>query len=536
MTFKVSSPILMKHIGRAIFILSFSVGTFALPGVTEAPTKSVIAQMFEWSWDSIAQECTDFLGPAGYGYVQTSPPMEHIQGKLNLFLSLPRLLMLRQEVNGGQHIRFDASQPVSYAIVSNRGNREQFAAMIKACNAAGVIADAVTNHMSGAESGVGTANSKFTHYDYPGTYQVQDFHHCGLAPNDNIQDYSNRDQVQKCQLEGLADLATDTDYVQGRIAEYLRDLLSLGVTGLRMDAAKHIASSDLSNILGRVGPVPYITQEVIYGNNEPVQPSEYVQNGNVQEFRYTDTLKWAFTEGGIDSLQDFGNRGWLAGSTANVFVANHDTERGSSLSYKYPSNLYTLASVFSLAHPYGANPTILSSYMFDGRDDGAPNNWQGTCTGNTGANGWLCQHRWSPIAGMVGFRNTVGSAVLQNWQTGINQQIAFSRGSSGFVAINNGDEDWSKTFTTGLPDATYCDVYAGPMTSSGCAGTSYKVTNGSVNITIPGRTAVALHTGAVVNTNQKTLLGRGVFFRNVGQSHNLRSQKDHTRRRLSADH
>jgi glycosidase len=60
----------------------------------------------------------------------------------------------------------------------------------------------------------------------------------------------------------LRSLATDTDYVQGRIAAYLKDLLSLGVTGLRMDAAKHIASSDIANIFSRVGPIPYVTQEV----------------------------------------------------------------------------------------------------------------------------------------------------------------------------------------------------------------------------------------------------------------------------------
>jgi len=33
-------------------------------------SKKVIVQMFEWNWDSIAQECTNFLGPQGYGYVQ----------------------------------------------------------------------------------------------------------------------------------------------------------------------------------------------------------------------------------------------------------------------------------------------------------------------------------------------------------------------------------------------------------------------------------------------------------------------------------
>jgi len=42
------------------------------PLTTRAPadTKSVIIQMFEWNWDSIAAECTNFIGPAGYGFVQ----------------------------------------------------------------------------------------------------------------------------------------------------------------------------------------------------------------------------------------------------------------------------------------------------------------------------------------------------------------------------------------------------------------------------------------------------------------------------------
>ena len=37
---------------------------------TPVLSKSVIVQMFEWTWDSVAEECTNFLGPAGYGFVQ----------------------------------------------------------------------------------------------------------------------------------------------------------------------------------------------------------------------------------------------------------------------------------------------------------------------------------------------------------------------------------------------------------------------------------------------------------------------------------
>jgi hypothetical protein len=34
------------------------------------PTKTVVAQMFEWNWDSLADECMKFSGPARYGFVQ----------------------------------------------------------------------------------------------------------------------------------------------------------------------------------------------------------------------------------------------------------------------------------------------------------------------------------------------------------------------------------------------------------------------------------------------------------------------------------
>lgn len=49
--------------------------------------------------------------------------------------------------------------------------------------------------------------SEFTHYDYPGFYQTQDFHHCGLRPYDNIVDYTNAIEVWTCQLVGLAEYA-----------------------------------------------------------------------------------------------------------------------------------------------------------------------------------------------------------------------------------------------------------------------------------------------------------------------------------------
>ncbi|KAI9429333.1 glycoside hydrolase [Lactarius indigo] len=471
--------------------------------------KAVIAQMFEWAWDSVAAECTTFLGPAGYAFVQVSPAQEHIQG--------PEW--------------WTDYQPVSYTLTSKRGTRAQYVNMIAACHGAGVgvIADTIWNHMAAEDSGTGVLGSNFTHYNYPGIYQHHDFHHCGLETNDNIVNYHNKTEVWTCQLDGLADLATGADHVRHQLATYTNDLISLGVDGLRLDASKHINPKDIASILTRLTARPYVTQEVIYGVGEPVTPALYTKNGDVQEFRYTSALKDAFLTSGISSLRDLDNRGWVAGSGANVFVSNHDTERNkASLNAYSPSNTYTLATVFSLAHPYGI-PTVLSSYVsFYNNDAGAPNNDMGVCSGNAGTKGWFCQHRWPAIAGMVGFRNRVGSAPLRGWVSPSHQRIAFSRGSLGFVAINNADSEWKTTFKTGLPAGSYCNVIDGTSVAGACTGTAFTISNDSrLAVTVASRQAIAVHTGALGNgtsiaktaqqvpvlfhTNVTTTYGENVF-------------------------
>ncbi|KAF8963276.1 glycoside hydrolase [Flammula alnicola] len=435
--------------------------------------------MFEWNWDSVAAECTNFIGPAGYGFVQVSPPQEHITGAQ----------------------WWTDYQPVSYILTSKRGNRSQFQNMITTCHAAGVkvISDTIWNHMAGADSGNGVAGSTFTHYVYPGVYQYQDFHHCGLEPNDDIVNYDNAVEVQTCQLDNLADLATETEYVRSTLAAYGNDLLSLGIDGFRLDAAKHINASDIANILGRLTSQPYITQEVIWGSGEPIQPSQYVGNA----------LQNAFSGGGISSLQNLDGQGWVSGTQANVFVANHDTERGgNSLNINSPSNTYITATIFSLAHPYGT-PTVLSSYTFSTTDDGSPNNGAGTCSATGGSGGWLCQHRFVAISGMTGFRNNVGSAALTNWVSPQSQQIAFGRGALGFVAINNVDSTWTATFTTSLPAGSYCDVISGQSTSGNCTGSSFTVSGGTFTATVPARSAIAIHTGALGTGSGTVSTGSG---------------------------
>src|SRR5664279_1222245 len=38
--------------------------------------RDVVANLFEWNWNSVAKECTTVLGPHGYGGVQVAPPQD----------------------------------------------------------------------------------------------------------------------------------------------------------------------------------------------------------------------------------------------------------------------------------------------------------------------------------------------------------------------------------------------------------------------------------------------------------------------------
>ncbi|MEV7001167.1 alpha-amylase family protein [Streptomyces sp. NPDC093982] len=433
----------------------------ATPASASPPgTKDVTAVMFEWNFASVAKECTNTLGPAGYGYVQVSPPAEHIQGSQ----------------------WWTSYQPVSYKIAGRLGDRTAFQNMVNTCHAAGVkvVADTVINHMS-AGSGTGTGGSSYTKYNYPGLYSSFDFDDCTAQ----ITNYADRTNVQNCELVGLADLDTGESYVRGAIAGYMNDLLSLGVDGFRIDAAKHIPAADLANIKSRLSnPSVYWKQEVIYGSGEAVQPTEYTGNGDVQEFRYAYDLKRVFNNENLAYLKNYGEGwGYMSSGVSGVFVDNHDTERnGSTLTYKDGAN-YTLASVFMLAYPYGA-PDINSGYEFSDHDAGPPN---GGTVNACWQNGWKCQHAWPEIKSMVAFRNATRGESVTNWWDNGGDAIAFGRGGKGYVAVNHESSSLTRTYQTSLAAGTYCNVQN---------NTSVTVnSSGQFTATLGSNTALAIHVG-----------------------------------------
>lgn len=455
--------------------------------VPAEPTRDVGVQLFAWNWDSIARECTDHLGPAGFGWVLTSPPQEHVLG--------PQW--------------WTHYQPVSYRVESRLGTREQFAAMVTACADAGVavIADAVINHMTGQDDpGTGWAGSPYEHYEYPGLYSYDDFHHCGLTPDDDIARYDDLEQVTTCELVNLADLDTSSPTVRATIVGYLEDLLSLGVAGFRIDAAKHMAPGDVAAIVGALPESTVIMQEVIGAAGEPTVPTDYAAHGLVFDFAYGKDLMGVVGGGFLPRFDTIpGNPLAVPAESQVIFVDNHDTERnGTTYSYKDGED-YVLANLLMLATG-GGTPVLLSSYGFVTRDTGPPLAEDGrvldpACSeeippGYRYPEGqFVCQHRWPALVGMVGWRNEVGTAGATVWSE--RRVLAVDRDGHGLFVGNGGAAEAEHSLTTAMPPGDYCDVLTGGPTAGGCTGRTLTVAeDGTVAVVLPGDGAVAIHVGA----------------------------------------
>ena len=166
----------------------------------------------------------------------------------------------------------------------------------------------------------------------------------------------------------------------------------------------------------------------------------------------------------------------------------------------------------------------MSSFSFSNNDAGPPGDGIDTTRDVSCGNGWVCEHRQRPIANMVGFRNAVGFAAVANWWSDGGNQIAFSRGGAGFLAINREGGALTRTFSTGLPAGTYCDVIHGDVSGGSCTGPTVTVNGaGQATLTVAAMDAVAIHAGSLVtgggtgpvqvtfNENANTVWGQNVF-------------------------
>ncbi|CAF1599094.1 unnamed protein product, partial [Didymodactylos carnosus] len=189
-------------------------------------------------------------------------------------------------------------QPVSYKLEGRGGTREQLRDLIQTCRGFGVrvYIDAVLNHFTGAGNDMNnhrnpTNGGTECYNANTGKAPSQEFPGAALGPEDfhcdrPLNSWADLPILNNGWLVGLTDLDTSRETVRERQAAYLVDMLSLGASGFRIDAAKHIATKDMSAIFKKVqakmgGQLPddfFVWLEVLTGGEIEylwMQPSWY---------------------------------------------------------------------------------------------------------------------------------------------------------------------------------------------------------------------------------------------------------------------
>ena len=462
-------------------------------------SSDVGANLWEWNWPSVGRECTDVLGPQGYASVQVAPPQDSLK---------------RTHLGDGNdtilHPWWEVYQAVDYSLTSRMGDEQQFKDMVSTCRAAGVkvYVDAVINHTTGqgdtSYGGKHYDRSTFSYPDVP--YGYEDFHHKGAqcdSTSGGIDDFNNERQVFNCELLGLQDLDTGRPATQAKIAAYLNKLISYGVSGFRVDAAKHVGQDDLEAIYARLhrtpeGTRPFWALEVFGGGPGTLSPMAFTRSGTVLGLDDVKQLRDAFKSyqaehrGSIATLEAFGEGSGLTPSDKTLsFVQNHDTERnGDALSYKDGAT-NTLATEYLLASGYG-HPQVYAAFTFaDGNNDQSPPSTPDGMITDTDCSSsqWSCTDRDAGVNALVRWHNAVGNAPQASWWDDGENVISFRRGP-GWVAFNNNTTPKQITVRTGLPRGSYCDLVT--RTSTGCTSRVDVDSHGRTTVTVPAKGAIAI--------------------------------------------
>ncbi len=229
----------------------------------------VILHCFDWKYNDIKAELPN-IAKAGFTSIQTSPA--------------------QTGVNSG--IWYWLYQPLGFSVSSNDlGTRNELQQLCTEADKYGikVIVDVVANHLAGDHSNIQSDLKADTYW-----------HNYGQIDN-----YSNRYAVTHGNL-GMQDINSENSYVQQLVRNYILDLKSLGVDGIRWDAAKHIGlpSEDCAfwstvcentgvyhygEILGEPGASSSSQNTTLMG--------EYTNYMSVTDSSYGQTLREAFDKG-----------------------------------------------------------------------------------------------------------------------------------------------------------------------------------------------------------------------------------------------
>ncbi len=406
----------------------------ALPGLAalgalsaaSVPAKAdVILHAFNWRYDTVEARAAE-IQSLGYRAVLVAPPLK--------------------SEGAAWWARY---QPQDLRTIDHPlGNRQSFQRMSNALRARGirVYADIILNHMANEAAQRGDLN-------YPGqrilnTYAANTTYwnnqrlfgdlrfnflsQWDFGPANCINNYNDVWQVQNWRLcggpgdAGLPDLL-GSSYVVGQQRSYLTALKGLGVTGFRIDAAKHMPLSHINAVLTpEIKSGVHVFGEVI--TNGGAGDSEYsgfllpYLNGTdhgAYDFPLFGSIRNALRFGGsMNALVNPAAVGQaLPNARAVTFTVTHDIPNNGGFRYL-------------ILDP--TDETLAYAYVL-GRDGGSPLLYSDN--NESGDNRWVNAYRRSDLAAMIRFHNTTQGSDMQVLSYS-DCHLLFRRGNRGIVGIN----------------------------------------------------------------------------------------------------
>ncbi|AZU11941.1 alpha-amylase [Xanthomonas phaseoli pv. phaseoli] len=389
-------------------------------------------------------------------------------------------------------------QPQDIRLIDNPlGDTAAFKKMVQALANNGVetYADIVFNHM---------ANEAATRSDlnYPGsavlsqyaanpgrydalrlfgTLQSNFLSASDFGPAQCISNYNDAYQVRNYRIcgggsdPGLPDLIGN-DWVVQQQRAYLQALKSIGVTGFRVDAAKHMTFDHLNRVFDAgIGSGVYVFGEVITGggtgNGDYDQfLAPYLQSTPhaAYDFPLFNAVRNAFAIGAsMQQLVDPAASGQaLPGNRAVTFAVTHDIPNNAGFRY-------------AILDP--VDETLAYAYLI-GRNGGMPMIY--TDNNESGDNRWVNAYLRDDLRRMIGFHNGVQGTDMQVLSSS-SCHILFRRGSLGIVGINKCGNP--VTTTVGMNNsvlywnADYVDALG--------SGNVVRISSSSYTFTLPARGA-----------------------------------------------
>lgn len=200
----------MKH--KFNFLYAFALFPLCMSaqnsyGIPDAIEDSNIFHAFNWKFTDIEEELPR-IAAAGFGSIQVSPVQGNCKGTAEWFYA---------------YMPYDLA--FTDAHCNGNGTREQLKSLCASAETYGIkiIVDVVANHMNKSK---GNRN--------------QWWNQEGRERNIGAVNYNNRTSVITGNLGEYYDVVSENPEVQQRAAQFIEDLKSLGVKGIRWDAAKHI--------------------------------------------------------------------------------------------------------------------------------------------------------------------------------------------------------------------------------------------------------------------------------------------------------